>query len=183
MFYDYISMETLQRIIIAVIILISVLVVNRITAFIIKRIAKKSERMKVLSSTIRNILKYFVWLVGIMVFCGVVLKIDSRTIWATLGVGSLALTLALQNLLKDIVMGVLILIEGTYKIGDRVTIKALGGTVQMIGIRTTKLQDDDGAIHIINNSEITIVTNYSKGENKWTTKHSGTRLRTFWRKR
>ena len=173
----------LQQVLTSFAILISVLIINRVTAFIIKRVAKKSERMSILSSTIRNVLKYIVWIVGIMVFCTVVLKVDNKTILTTLGVGSLALTLALQSLLKDIVMGILILIEGTYKIGDRVTIKTLSGTVQTIGIRTTKLRDNDGAVHTINNSEITIVTNHSKGENKWTTKNFGTHLHTFWRKR
>ena len=78
--------------------------------------------------------------------------------------GSLAITFATQNILKDLIMGIFILIEGQMRIGEEVTIKNHRGTIEVIGIRTTKLRSENGDIHTLNNSVIDMITNHSRGQ-------------------
>ena len=156
------DMHILIKILQTVIILFSIMSLIKIEKMIIARWTKKNERVRIFSSTIVNALRYVTWFIGVAVFLQMVAEVDARTILATVGVGSLAISFAAQSIIKDFIMGILILIEGQYKPGDEITVKGLRGRVKTMGVRTTKLLDDKGNLHIINNSEITILTNHSK---------------------
>lgn len=82
---------------------------------------------------------------------------------ASLGAVTVALGLALQDVLKNFVAGIYLLIEQPFKIGDRVTVKGVGGQVEGIGIRTMVLRTDEGMrVMVPNNTVFTeIVTNRS----------------------
>lgn len=155
-------MSVLIKILQTIVILFSTIVLIKVEKLIISRWMRKIEGIKVFSSAVINLCKYITWFVGLSVFLQVVVNVDANTILATIGVGSIAITLAAQSIIKDFIMGILILIEGQFKIGDRITVKGLSGEVKSIGVRTTKLLDDNGSVHIINNSEITVLTNHSK---------------------
>lgn len=81
----------------------------------------------------------------------------------SLGAITVALGLALQDVLKNFVAGIYILIEQPFKIGDRVTVKGVGGEVEGVGIRTMVLRTEEGVrVLVPNNTVFTeIVTNRS----------------------
>lgn len=78
------------------------------------------------------------------------------------GVLSLVIGLGAQSLVADIIAGLFIVIEGEYQIGDIVIIDDWRGTVQEIGIRTTKIVDAGGNVKIINNSEVKSIVNQTQ---------------------
>ena len=62
--------------------------------------------------------------------------------------------------------GAFLLFENQFDIGDWIEIKGKSGTVMDMGLRTVKLQDLAGQVHMIPNGQIDIVTNYSKNHMK-----------------
>jgi small conductance mechanosensitive channel len=82
---------------------------------------------------------------------------------ASLSVVTLAFGLALQDLLKNFVAGVYILLEQPFKIGDQVVVKGVGGAVEGVDIRTTVLRTEEGLRVLVPNNVVftEIVTNRS----------------------
>ena len=81
---------------------------------------------------------------------------------ASVGVLGLAVSFGAQSLVKDVITGTFMLIEGQFGIGDVVRIGGVAGLVEKITLRTTILRDIDGAVHIIPNGTIDRVTNLTK---------------------
>ena len=81
---------------------------------------------------------------------------------AGIGVVTLIIGLGSQSLVADILAGIFIVFEGEYEVGDIVIIDGWRGTVQQIGIRTTRLIDAGGNIKIVNNNEIKSIVNQTK---------------------
>ena len=81
------------------------------------------------------------------------------------GTSVIAVTVAfgLQNVVKDLVSGVFMLVEGQFGVGDFVDMKDASGTVEAIGLRITTLRDDGGNAWYVRNGEVVRVGNYSQG--------------------
>ncbi|MDO5040554.1 MAG: mechanosensitive ion channel family protein [Peptoniphilus sp.] len=93
-----------------------------------------------------------------------IVGINTSSIIATVGIGSLALSFGAQSLVKDIINGFFLMIEDQYSVGDSVIIEGKSGVVEELGIRTTTIRDFSGDLHIIPNGEIKIVTNRQRGQ-------------------
>lgn len=109
---------------------------------------------------INNIIKFLIFLIAITTILEIY-GIDTKSLIASLGVASLIAGLALQDLLKDFIVGFSILLEGQFSIGDWVSINGFKGEVIPSNLRTTKLKAYTGEVKYIANRNITEVTNYS----------------------
>ncbi|MGD0942009.1 MAG: mechanosensitive ion channel family protein [Terracidiphilus sp.] len=89
--------------------------------------------------------------------------INLAPLLASAGVAGIALGLAAQNIVRDMLNGVLILIEDQFDVGDTVRIAGLAGTVEAMTLRKTTVRDADGTLYVIPNSQITTVANQSVG--------------------
>jgi small conductance mechanosensitive channel len=89
--------------------------------------------------------------------------INLAPLLASAGVAGIALGLAAQNIVRDMLNGVLILIEDQFNLGDTVRLAGLAGTVEAMTLRKTTVRDADGTLYVIPNSQITTVANLSKG--------------------
>jgi hypothetical protein len=83
-------------------------------------------------------------------------------ILASFGIIGLAFSFGAQSLVKDVISGTFMLIEGQFGVGDVVKVSDVSGMVEKITLRTTVLRDVEGAVHIVPNGEITRVTNMTK---------------------
>ena len=81
---------------------------------------------------------------------------------ATAGVAGVAVGLAAQTIVKDVINGVLVLVEGQYNVGDVVTIAGITGTVELMSLRKTSVRGFDGTLYLVPNSQITNVANQSR---------------------
>jgi len=123
-----------------------------------KRIDPK--RNKTLFNLARNIIRIILIILTILVlleFYG----FNTKSIIASLSVIGVVLGLAFQDLLKDFIAGVSIVIEGQYRVGDTVTINNFKGEVINVGLKSTKLKAYTGEIMIFANRLITDVINYN----------------------
>jgi small conductance mechanosensitive channel len=82
---------------------------------------------------------------------------------ASAGVAGVAIGLAAQSIVKDMLNGAIILIEDQFNVGDTVRLAGLSGTVESMTLRKTTVRDGDGTLYVIPNSQITTVANLSVG--------------------
>ena len=85
---------------------------------------------------------------------------------AAASVIGIALGFGAQDFVRDVIAGVLILLEDQYAIGDVVQIAGVTGTVHDIRLRTTLLRDLDGLLHHVPNGEIRVASNFTAGFSK-----------------
>lgn len=80
---------------------------------------------------------------------------------ASAGVAGVAIGLAAQNIVRDMLNGILILLEDQFNLGDTIKIAGVTGVVESMTLRKTLLRDGDGTLYVIPNSQITTVANQS----------------------
>ncbi len=88
--------------------------------------------------------------------------VDSSTLTTGAGLLTLVIGLGANNMISDVIAGIFIVFEGDYRVGDIVTIDKWRGTVQEIGIRTTKIISPGKDIKIIRNSQASGVINMTR---------------------
>lgn len=89
--------------------------------------------------------------------------VDWTGLLTLVGVSGLAISLSMQDLLKNVVAGIYILMEQPFRIGDQISVKEVKGTVQGIELRTTILCTEENLQVVVPNSIVLneIVTNHS----------------------
>lgn len=110
---------------------------------------------------ISSFIKY-VAIIGMVYYCLMVIGIDTTTLLASAGILSIAISFGAKELVSDILSGLFIIFEGEFRVGDIIQASGKSGTVVEIGVRTTKINDGNGNIIIIRNSEVSNVVNMTK---------------------
>jgi len=82
----------------------------------------------------------------------------------TASVAGLAVGFGAQKLVRDVIAGAFILAEDQYGVGEYVTIGAVAGVVEELGMRITRIRDSAGKLYIIANGDIAQVCNHSRGK-------------------
>jgi small-conductance mechanosensitive channel len=90
------------------------------------------------------------------------LNIATGPIIAGVGIFGLAVGFASQSLIKDFINGLFILFEDSISVGDIANLRGIGGQVEKITLRAITLRSLDGTVHVIPNSEISVVANLTK---------------------
>ncbi|OGH59347.1 MAG: hypothetical protein A2725_00770 [Candidatus Magasanikbacteria bacterium RIFCSPHIGHO2_01_FULL_33_34] len=118
----------------------------------------KTEEEKNHVRNMMRILKNFV-LLGFGVLAIILILsnygVNVNSIIASLGIGGLAIALAMQNILTDIFSSFSIFIDKPFQIGDFIIVGTDMGTVQKIGLKTTRIKSLQGEELIISNQELT----------------------------
>lgn len=121
-----------------------------------------SRRVETLSQLVARIAKYGIYIIAALIFLDMI-HVQTSTILATAGVGTLAIAMGAQVFIQDVINGFFIVFDDQYSVGDYVEFAGKSGYVQRLGIRATVIRDFDGAVHTVPNSEIKIVTNRGRG--------------------
>ncbi|EKV00960.1 small-conductance mechanosensitive channel [Leptolyngbya sp. PCC 7375] len=98
--------------------------------------------------------RVFLWAIGI-VFVLDNLGFDISAVVTGLGIGGVAIALASQGILQDLFSYFSILLDRPFEIGDFIVVGDMSGTVQQVGIKTTRLQSLDGEQLILANTDLT----------------------------
>ncbi len=102
-----------------------------------------------------------IWIIAFIMILGV-FQVDTSALLATLGVASLGLGFAIQNIIRDYLQGFCIVMEDWYRIGDWVTIAGMEGEVEKISPRRTVIREINGTMHVIPNSQIPFASNQTR---------------------
>jgi moderate conductance mechanosensitive channel len=121
----------------------------------------REQRAQTLASLLGNVAAIAVFVVATLTILDILLQ-NIGPILASFGLIGLAFSFGAQSLVKDVISGTFMLIEGQFGVGDVVKVADVSGLVEKITLRTTVLRDIEGAVHIVPNGEITRVTNMTK---------------------
>lgn len=145
----------------AILIRIGNTVIEKIFLLRTKSPLRISERREnTLVKLLNNILTYLVYFVALLMILET-LSFDVKALLAGAGIVGLAVGFGAQNLVKDIITGFFIIFEDQFSVGDMIRVGQFEGTVEEIGLRTTKIKSWTGEINILPNGNITEVTNFS----------------------
>jgi small-conductance mechanosensitive channel len=114
---------------------------------------ESEQRMKQLAG-ILNVIKAFIWLLGILVLLDN-LGYNVTTLVAGLGVGGIAIALAAQTVLADLFSYFTIFFDRPFEIGDSVSVGNESGTIEHIGLKTTRLKSLSGEQLVMSNADLT----------------------------
>src|ERR1700730_15895754 len=90
------------------------------------------------------------------------MNFDVRPLLAGAGVVGVAVGFGAQNIIKDVLGGMFLMMENQIRINDIAVINGKGGLVEEINLRTTVLRAEDGAVHIFPNGSITSLANLTR---------------------
>jgi small-conductance mechanosensitive channel len=121
-----------------------------------KRRNESAERIRQLNG-VMVVIKSLIWFIGFIFLLGN-LGYDVRTMIAGLGVGGIAIALAAQTVLGDLFSYFVIFFDKPFEIGDFIKTGASSGTIEQIGIKTTRLRSLDGEQLVISNTDLTKTT-------------------------
>lgn len=136
-------------------------IIRRSFSVRIKGPLKYNERRQhTLSKLLENVVAYVIYFMAIIAILSL-FNIDVRGLIAGAGVLGLAVGFGAQNLVRDVITGFFIIFEDQFSVGDFVRIGAAEGTVEEIGLRTTKVKGVAGELFIFPNGNVTDVVNFS----------------------
>lgn len=124
----------------------------------------QEKRVKTISRHILNIIKY---IIIIITFIAILANfgVNVTSILAGLGVTAALIGLAFQDLAKDLIAGISIVLEDQYEIGDMIEVNGFLGEVVALGLRTTRVKNYKGQTLIVANHSISQIINYNLAKN------------------
>ncbi len=125
---------------------------------------KQKKRLTLLNLCV-SVLKYIIFIIDIVIILGI-FGIKVTAFLAGLGIFGIVIGLALQDLLKDFIAGIFIILDTHYSVGDYVFIDDFKGEVINVGLKSTKVRDYSGDIRIFSNRNINKVINCSQANSK-----------------
>ncbi|MGE5375119.1 MAG: mechanosensitive ion channel family protein [Bacteroidota bacterium] len=103
-----------------------------------------------------------------IIVCGVILALQRffnvTAFLAGLGIAGLTVGLALQDVMKNFVAGVILLVQQPFHVGETIGVKGFDGTITAIDLRATEMRATDGRLVILPNSDVLVnpIVNYSR---------------------
>lgn len=128
---------------------------------------KKQEKNKAMLRTMGSIGKVFLWAIILLAVLGA-FGVNITAIVAGMGVGGIAIAFALQNILSDLFSSFSIYFDKPFLEGDLIVVEGKWGTVEKIGIKSTRVRSLQGEEIIFSNMELTSaqVHNFRKMEDR-----------------
>ncbi len=123
---------------------------------------RRQQRAETLGSVLRSIASFTVGVIATVMILSE-LGLDLTPIVASAGIVGVAVGFGAQNLVKDFLTGMFMLLEDQYGVGDVIDAGPATGTVEGVTLRTTRVRDVDGTVWHIRNGEIARVGNKSQG--------------------
>ena len=163
---EFLHIKLPHLIVVAIIAFILSRLLRAITARMI-RIAEQHAagqsriaQVKTLAGVIRTTGLAIIFTIAGMQFLAAV-GVDLAPLLASAGIAGVAIGLAAQNIVRDMLNGILILIEDQFNVGDTVRVAGVSGVVEAMTLRKTTVRDGDGTLYVIPNSQISTVANQS----------------------
>ena len=136
--------------------------VHRAAVAVHAGLERRTQRARALGSIVRSAVSILVFGIATLTILGD-LGVNLTPLLLSTTVLGVALGFGAQNLVRDYLAGVLMLVEDHYGVGDTITVKDATGTVEAMTLVTTRLRDVNGVVWHIRNGTIDSVGNESQG--------------------
>jgi moderate conductance mechanosensitive channel len=137
------------------------LITTKLASLQAGKLPLRAQQIRTLASVINSIGTFVIVFVAALEILPL-LGLNLGPLLASAGVAGLAIGFGAQTLVHDFINGFFILFENQYGIGDSIRIAGVKGVVEGMTLRHTALRDDDGTLHIVPNSQVTIVSNMTR---------------------
>nr|WP_221456426.1 mechanosensitive ion channel family protein [Saccharothrix tamanrassetensis] len=123
---------------------------------------RREQRAKTIGSVLKSVVTFVVFGVA---FIQVLTELGMNVapILTSAGILGVAIGFGAQNLVKDFLSGMFMMLEDQYGVGDVVDLGPATGTVESVGLRITTIRDTNGTVWYVRNGEILRVGNSSQG--------------------
>jgi small conductance mechanosensitive channel len=123
---------------------------------------RRVQRAETVGALLKSMASFGIWILAGLMALGT-LGVNLGPLIAGAGIVGVAVGFGSQNLVRDFISGIFMLMEDQYGVGDVVDAGPATGTVEGVGLRTTRLRDVSGTLWHIPNGEIRRVGNRSQG--------------------
>lgn len=138
----------------SLVIVVTTFVVAEVLSLVIRRAAKIAGAGQTVIRDLREgarIIALLIAVSGVLTFTGLASEFTALTIS---GVAGLALSLALQSTLSNVISGMLMINDGVLRIGDSIEYGGIKGTVVRVALRNCWIKQADGSIVVVSNSSL-----------------------------
>jgi len=125
-------------------------------------IERRRQRAMTIGSVLKSMATFLIYGLAFILVLGE-LGINLGPIIASAGIIGVAIGFGAQNLVKDFLSGIFMMVEDQYGVGDVVDVGEASGTVESVGLRITTLRDVKGTVWYVRNGEVLRVGNSSQG--------------------
>jgi small conductance mechanosensitive channel len=139
-----------QNLISAIAIFIVLYVVGRLTRALVLWAMRRGKADRQVRTLVRNLITVTTYVVAVIAAL-VAFGVNIAVILTAAGVGTVAIGLAFQDLLRNVLAGIWLLLEQPFRLGDTITVLDQTGAVQNITLRTTTLRTGIGELAILPN--------------------------------
>ncbi|MGI8879321.1 MAG: mechanosensitive ion channel family protein [Jatrophihabitans sp.] len=123
---------------------------------------RRRQRAETIGSVLKSAVSFTLFVMALLLILGE-LEFSLAPLIAGTSIVGVALGFGAQNIVKDFLAGIFMIMEDQYGVGDVIDVKEATGTVEAVGLRTTRLRDVHGTVWYVRNGEIIRVGNKSQG--------------------
>jgi small-conductance mechanosensitive channel len=122
----------------------------------------RARRAATYINVVHSIIGYVIFFLALVLVLRV-FGVNYTAILAGAGVVGLAVGFGAQTLIRDFISGFFLLLEDLIGVGDYITVGEIEGTVEVVGLRVTKVRAFNGTLYIVPNGELTRFGNQNRG--------------------
>jgi small conductance mechanosensitive channel len=123
---------------------------------------RRNQRALTIGSVLKSAVSFIVLVIAFLLILSE-LDINLAPFIAGTSIVGVALGFGAQNIVKDFLSGMFMMLEDQYGVGDVIDFEKASGTVEAVGLRTTRLRDVNGTVWYVRNGEVVRVGNKSQG--------------------
>lgn len=147
------GVAVLPGIVFAIIILLLTRTAANLTHRVVRKLADRTLNSLSLRSLLVQTSHVTAWVVGILLACIIAFPdLGLGDLIALLGLGSVAIGFAFQDIFKNFLAGVLLLLQEPFSLGDQIIVSDFEGTVEEIALRSTQIRTYQGELVVVPNS-------------------------------
>ena len=122
---------------------------------------RRKQRAETVGSVLRSAVSFLIFITAFLLILQV-FAVNLAPFIAGSSLVGVAVGFGAQNIVKDFLSGMFMMLEDQYGVGDVIDLKDATGTVEAVGLRTTRLRDVQGVVWYVRNGEIVRVGNFSQ---------------------
>jgi len=123
---------------------------------------RRAQRAETVAALLRSVSSIAIWVMAFLTALSQ-LRIELGALIAGASIAGVAISFGAQNLIRDFLAGIFVLLEDQYGVGDMIETEGPTGRVEAVSLRSTQLRDMHGTLWHIPNGEIKRVGNFSQG--------------------
>ena len=155
--------DLINRLLTALLIVLAAIILSRWLSKAVRTAAGRQEHRENISLILSRLTRWAILVLGLTLAAEQIIP-NVTSLLAGLGIAGFTLGFALQDVAKNFIAGLLILLQRPFEIGDMVTVSGFTGTILDISLRTTDMRTADGLFVTIPNGDVFVssITNYSQ---------------------